>query len=542
MDRARIKALLVEDNPDDAHLLREYLKEVGSAQVELVHAQQLKDALKRLAEESFDVILLDLSLPDSRGIETVRRMRVQAGAVPIVVLTGLDDTEIAMQAAQEGAQDYLVKAEVNGSLLIRSMRYAIERHSMVEELKKANRTILEQQKSLVEEERLKVLVQMAGSTAHELNQPLMGLLGNIELVKLGGGYSEKLAKHIDRIEDAGRRIADIVRKIQNIRHDDTKPYVLGSSIINLDQNMNILCVEDSTDDFERIRELLKNHGQSALSHVTTIHDAVGLMEDGRVDLVLLDHVLPDGNSFDFLTHIYEKAMEIPVVVISGHGDELVASQVIQAGASDYLPKYALNEQSLSRCINNALEKVRLKKEVRLAMVRMAEMSTTDELTELHNRRYFMESLERELARATRYGSDLVLCLLDVDHLRRINYSYGRHAGDLVVAEIGRMLKESMRQSDIPCRYGGGEFAVILPNTPEPEARGVCERFRETVYHYQFEYDDNRFQTTISAGFVPCGGTVHRSPHDVLTMAREALRQAKKEGGNRARGISPVSET
>jgi len=88
---------------------------------------------------------------------------------------------------------------------------------MNDELRRANRQILDQQKTIIEEERLKVLLQMAGAAAHELNQPLMGLLGNIELMDMIGDVPEKLGKYLIRIRDAGQRIADIVRKIQTIR-------------------------------------------------------------------------------------------------------------------------------------------------------------------------------------------------------------------------------------------------------------------------------------------------------------------------------------
>ena len=103
----------------------------------------------------------------------------------------------------------------------------------VEELKKANQQILEQQKSVIEKERLKVLLQMASATAHELNQPLMTLLGYIDLIKIYKNDSEKLIQHRDKIKKSGLKIADIVKKIQNIRNYETKPYLGKISIINI---------------------------------------------------------------------------------------------------------------------------------------------------------------------------------------------------------------------------------------------------------------------------------------------------------------------
>lgn len=126
----KIRILLVEDNPGDARLIREMLNEVRSAGVELACAASLQEALQAVAGEPFAIILLDLNLPDSSGIGTFARMRDMAPDTPVVVLSGYDDENAAVHAVQEGAQDYLVKGHVDGSLLVRSIRYAIERNRM----------------------------------------------------------------------------------------------------------------------------------------------------------------------------------------------------------------------------------------------------------------------------------------------------------------------------------------------------------------------------------------------------------------------------
>ncbi len=127
MGEKPIRILLVEDNSDDALLLRRTLKEGPPDQFELVHVERLATALERLSQPVFDVVLLDLSLPDSRGLETFRKLHDQTTTVPVVVLTGLDDETTAITAAKEGAQDYVVKGQFNRGLLVRAMRYAIER-------------------------------------------------------------------------------------------------------------------------------------------------------------------------------------------------------------------------------------------------------------------------------------------------------------------------------------------------------------------------------------------------------------------------------
>jgi diguanylate cyclase (GGDEF)-like protein/PAS domain S-box-containing protein len=134
MNSKPIKAvLLVEDNPGDARLLHEMLRE-GSPTTELKRVESIADAEKELAGLIFDLVLLDLGLPDAQGLEAVRRARAAAQTIPLVVLTGLDDESLATQALQEGAQDYLIKGQIETRGLMRALRYAVERKALEEAL------------------------------------------------------------------------------------------------------------------------------------------------------------------------------------------------------------------------------------------------------------------------------------------------------------------------------------------------------------------------------------------------------------------------
>jgi two-component system cell cycle response regulator len=225
----------------------------------------------------------------------------------------------------------------------------------------------------------------------------------------------------------------------------------------------------------------------------------------------------------------EKRSEIPVVILRGGGDEMTASQVIQAGAYDYLPKEMASSKSLSGVISSSLEKFRLKKQQDEAQKKIVEMATRDELTGLYNRRYFMEALEREVSRAKRYETDLALCMIDLDHFKRINDTYGHPAGDKVLLEIGKILKECIRQSDLPCRYGGEEFALILPSTQTEEAYIVCERVRDMVSQHQFRYNLYPLRITTSIGIASFNLSNPEAP--LVYRADEALYQAKEGGRN-----------
>jgi PAS domain S-box-containing protein len=156
MEGQRIKVLLVEDNPRDADLLREIVEEVASQAFQWTHVVRLGEGLQQLSEEGFDVVLLDLSLPDSQGLDTLTRIHRQAPHVPIVVLTGLDNQALAMEAVRAGAQDYLVKGQVAGHWLLRTVGYAIERQRLRAELEQRTRELQ------VSEGRLRTII--AGDT------------------------------------------------------------------------------------------------------------------------------------------------------------------------------------------------------------------------------------------------------------------------------------------------------------------------------------------------------------------------------------------
>jgi phosphoserine phosphatase RsbU/P len=129
-----IRALLVEDNPGDARLIQLMLSDAAGDLFEVEHVQRLGTGLERLSEPGIGIVLLDLSLPDSHGLDTFAQMHARAPQIPIIVLSGLNDTTVAVEAVHEGAQDYLIKGQVDGQLLVRAMRYAIERKRMAEQL------------------------------------------------------------------------------------------------------------------------------------------------------------------------------------------------------------------------------------------------------------------------------------------------------------------------------------------------------------------------------------------------------------------------
>jgi len=557
-----VRALLIEDDPSIAQLIRQMLDKVSDISFDLVHAENLSSGLERLKDGHFVIILLDLGLPDSSGIKTLNKVYAKASDIPIIVFTGQDDEALGINAVNAGAEDYLIKGQTNSKSLVRALRYAVGRHQVkealknttanlkrtVEKLKKANKKIINQQKSVIEEERLKVLLQLSGATAHELNQPLTALMENVELMRLTKKNPDQFQKYMRGIEDAGQRIFEIIKRIQTIPQDNIESNDSSNSTEGLDKKISIMSVEDSDADFKKISNCLKTFLQLDLTRAKNIKEAMTLLTDSPVDLILSEYFLSDGSGLDILKSLSDSKLEIPVVIITEQGNETIASEVIDEGAYDYLPKNKISKKSLFRSVTNTVEKFSLEKEIKLAQgklaemsslekemkqaqIQLAEMSTRDELTGLYNRRYFIESLERELARAKRYKRNLGFCMIDLDKFKYINDTYGHLAGDMTLSKIGRMFDEHFRHGDLICRYGGEEFAVILPDTSLKSAVAVCERLRIKVLNHRFKYNSSDFSISISIGIALYNNLLHRSSDELVSAADQALYRAKKEGRN-----------
>ncbi|HUE77099.1 MAG TPA: hybrid sensor histidine kinase/response regulator [Longimicrobiales bacterium] len=180
MEERPIRILLVEDNEGDARLLRELLLEARSFPHALTHVERLEAARSRMEAEGADVVLLDLSLPDAHGLETVSRMLATAPDAPIIVLTGLDDDDIAVRAVHAGAQDYLVKGHVDGGVLARSIRYACERKRLEQERGELLRR--EREARAAAEAAVRARDEVLRIVSHDLGNSLSALLVTAEVL------------------------------------------------------------------------------------------------------------------------------------------------------------------------------------------------------------------------------------------------------------------------------------------------------------------------------------------------------------------------
>ena len=160
------------------------------------------------------------------------------------------------------------------------------------------------------------------------------------------------------------------------------------------------------------------------------------------------------------------------------------------------------------------------------------LTIIDGLTEIHNKRYLMEFLDRELARSTRHSRPLSLIMMDLDRFKAINDEFGHLGGDFALRELAVRIKGNVRKEELFARYGGEEFAVILPETPLDGALVVAERILKVVSQTPFLFEDKTFQVTISAGVVTTQGEMEITPFELIRRSDEKLYNAKKSGRNR----------
>jgi response regulator RpfG family c-di-GMP phosphodiesterase len=217
VSRNTIKILLIEDNEIDARLIQEYLRDasgiedgVSSAMFELIGKNSLLSGLEFLASEDVDAVLLDLNLPDSFGLETFYKIHKEKAKIPILILTGLSDRELAVKAVREGAGDYLVKGEVDDRLLRRSISYAIERKKSEEELLVAQNNL---EKKVVErtielKERYDEIEQLVYAISHDLILPLVTIKGFLGYLKkdIASGGRQRIEIDLGLVGDAVERM------------------------------------------------------------------------------------------------------------------------------------------------------------------------------------------------------------------------------------------------------------------------------------------------------------------------------------------------
>jgi diguanylate cyclase (GGDEF)-like protein len=198
-------------------------------------------------------------------------------------------------------------------------------------------------------------------------------------------------------------------------------------------------------------------------------------------------------------------------------DELVDEYVLRDG--DFI--------KIGRCIFKFLSGSNIENAYHEEIYRL---TTIDGLTQVYNKRYFVETLEREIGRAQRYRRDLSLIMFDIDHFKNINDTYGHLAGDYVLKQLAAVIKSRIRREDILARYGGEEFAIVLPEIDSYNAFQFAEKIRKLTEKAVFKFEDTEIPVTISIGVASLSPDVH-DPQEFIKLADQHLYEAKNNGRN-----------
>jgi signal transduction histidine kinase len=340
----RLGILLVEDNPGDAYLIREILRSIPAA--DIINAENLEAALDHLKRHAVDIILLDLSLPDSQGLDTVRRVVAQMPMLPIIVLTGLDDDILALDALKAGAQDYMVKGLFEPEMLMRSIRYAMERKMVEEELNRYREHLeelvkertreLEERNSQLQEEingrkqaeeekkglenqliqahKMEALGRFAGGIAHDLNNILYPIIIDTESLLEDAEPGTSMHLMLNQILKAAHRQKDLVKQILSFSRRSDQQFKPMKVVPLITETIDLL--RSSLPSHIEIKQSIHAPSESILGDPTQIQqiimnlcrnaaDAIG-SQAGTLDVSLANTYLepspahPDMNAGQYL--------------------------------------------------------------------------------------------------------------------------------------------------------------------------------------------------------------------------------------------------
>lgn len=295
-------------------------------------------------------------------------------------------------------------------------------------------------------------------------------------------------------------------------------------------HQSVLIVDDSPDIHQLVSARLRSERVNLL-HAHDAAEGLRLAASEQPDLILLDLDMPitDGMTLCRQLKAEHELSDIPVIFLTGTMDVQTKVQAFELGAVDYVTK--------------PFDAVELKARVRAALrtKRYHDLLTTkaqiDALTGLWNRGYLNDRLAVEMSVLERKGLPVAIAMVDIDHFKPINDKYGHPFGDAVIQRIAEVLGNMSRDSDVVCRYGGEEFAIILRDTPSDGAMTVAERMRKAVETLQLTCGKTPVPVTVSIGVAGSDrvGNATDSGEHLLEAADRALYRAKEAGRNRVEG-------
>ena len=303
---------------------------------------------------------------------------------------------------------------------------------------------------------------------------------------------------------------------------------------------SVLIIDDSVTVREQIIRTLES-----FSLFTRYYEAEDGLEGFKkllsspVDIILCDLEMPRIDGFKFLSMLKARPdlQDVPVIILTGMNDRERKIKGLEQGASDYITKPFDHEELVAR-VKVHLKIKKLQDELKRSNELLLELSNTDHLTGLFNRRFMMEALDKEVQRSVRKGGNLSLILLDIDHFKQVNDVYGHLQGDAVLQKVALQLQKELRSYDCAARYGGEEFVAILPDSTLKESVFVADRIRLALQNIRFTGPLAKLNLTASLG-VACFSHERSATVDgFIKMADDALYRAKANGRNRVEFHDP----
>ncbi|SRR5581483_1664815 len=296
----------------------------------------------------------------------------------------------------------------------------------------------------------------------------------------------------------------------------------------------ILLAEDS----ETSAAIVARHlqGKFEVLHARDGLDAWNLLAaNPEIEVVITDVQMPRLSGQDLLRKIRHsdvpRVKDMAVLVMTTSNDDNARQEAFTNGASDFLVK-PVDALELRARVTVHQKLARTIRELETSRQMLQEQATTDPLTRLKNRRAFAELGLRHFALAQRHDIELSIIVLDIDHFKKINDTYGHPAGDQVLMSVAHVLTSKTRASDLPARLGGEEFGILLPNTKRSGAALLADRIRVAIQQSQFQLGEHAITVTASAGVAAYGLDGEESLERLLEVADRRLYLAKQRGRNR----------
>jgi diguanylate cyclase (GGDEF)-like protein len=290
---------------------------------------------------------------------------------------------------------------------------------------------------------------------------------------------------------------------------------------------HILHVEDDYTDALLMRELINDsphQGVFDITHVDSLRDALNKMKSGDYDAVLLDMNLRDICGVDNILAVKDENPDMPVVVLSGVDSDSAALEALDCGAQEYIIKGHCNGRSVRHAICSSIKRKAVERQ-------FYKEANYDELTNLTNRRFFMDYLSLTLEKARRWKRTETLMFIDLDRFKDINDTYGHDAGNFALKTAARRMKMTLREADMICRYGGDEFTILLDNRANDSqdvAAHIAKKLIEALNKpFEFNNAEISFSASIGIALYPDNGIDNTS---LIKSADMAMYKSKNDGG------------